>query len=317
MSRPGLYGGFGGYPQDKDNKPSISRRNQRHRMNIVPVYQCLFLPWLLYCAIFALLSSSANFYRPYLCYAVLAVATLGVLALGWTPLKILLGRAPMTSGPNWYGFFFVTMAIALVLGAVFGNLNFSTTMLKYYEYENLDIITEASPLFSKGEQLMDAGRVMFGNNSVLDTRRSMGFKNMDTYCVAPISIVQGGVTMPLQTYDFWAVGLNCCSSNAADFSCGEYANQNAHSGLRFLEDSQRDFFRLAVQEATAAYGIKAEHPLFFYWVQDPQKEQSLFFQAGFENWVEANAAYFLANALFVAAFSAFWAHHPRDASEGP
>jgi len=307
MSRPGLYGGFGGYAQDKDNKPSISRRNQRHRMNIVPVYQCLFLPWLLYCAIFALMSSSANFYRPYLCYALLAIAALGVLALGWTPLKILLGRAPTTSGTNWYGFFFVTMAIALVLGAVFGNLNFSTTMIKYYEYENLDIFTEASPLFSKGEQLMDAGRVMFGNNSVLDTRRSMGFKNMDTYCVAPISIVQSGVTMPLQTYDFWAVGLNCCSSNAADFSCGEYANQQAHSGLRFLGDSQRDFFRLAVQEATAAYGIKAEHPLFFYWVQDPTAEMDSFKQEGYKYFLIGMLSHFawqsLCVGLAIAAFA--------------
>jgi len=301
MSRPGLYGGFGGYSQDKakDNKPPVSRRNQRHRMNIVPAYQCLFLPWLLYCAVFALLSSSANFYRPYMCYATLAIATLGVLALGWTPLKILLGRAPMTSGPNWYGFFFVTMAVALVLGTVFGNLNFSTTMIKYYEYENLDIITEASPLFSKGEQLMDAGRVMFGNNSVLDTRRSMGFKNMDTYCVAPISVVQGGVTMPLESYDFWAVGLDCCSSNAADFSCGEYANQNAHSGLRFMGDGQRDFFRLAVQEATAAYGIKAEHPLFFYWVQDPTAEMDSFKSEGYKFFLIGMLSHFAWQSLCV------------------
>ena len=184
---------------------------------------------------------------------------------------------------------------------------------------------------------MSVGRVYFGKEATLDVRRcalrllccvlpasrrlfrrSMAFKNVDTYCVAPVSVLQGrlwllpqfsqilcrvsmpgGVVLPLETYDFWAIGMDCCSVNAADFHCGtglgwilsvrpekaklaggEVGNFKAHSGLRLLDDRQRSFYRLAVEqaagicrerrvscladgcaEAEAAYSIKARSQL--------------------------------------------------------
>ena len=40
-------------------------------------------------------------------------------------------------------------------------------------------------------------------------------------------------------------------------SGGEYNNPGAHSGLRLLDDEQRPFYRLAVEQAEAAYSLKA------------------------------------------------------------
>merc|ERR1719440_558654 len=111
-------------------------------------------------------------------------------------LKMFTGKTALGREPNWYPFLFVTMVVAWILGITFGNMNYSESVLQYYEYVGLDMFPEVSPMHTRGTSVMSAGRVFFGNTSVLDTRRSMGFKNVDTYCVAPISVVQGGVTMP-------------------------------------------------------------------------------------------------------------------------
>jgi hypothetical protein len=75
-----------------------------------------------------------------------------------------------------------------------------------------------------------------------------------------------------RTYDYWAVGTNCCSHHLFDFDCGEWNNPAAHSGLRVLDETSRSYYMLAVQQAAAAYDIPVEHPVFMYWVQRPQDQ---------------------------------------------
>lgn len=170
--------------------------------------------------------------------------------------------------PNWWAFATATAFIGWVVAIVLGRLNFAVHAQPYYNYMDLREYSQVDPSRMTGKQIMDAGRVHFVSNASLDLRLSTGFKNEDMYCAAPISIPG----QPLQSYDFWAVGLGCCSGASADFHCGEYNNPGARSGLRLLDDRQRAFFRLAVKQSEATYQIKAKHPVFFYWTQDPTAE---------------------------------------------
>merc|ERR1719310_1515840 len=120
---------------------------------------------------------------------------------------------------------------------------------------------------------MDAGQVEFVPGTHLDLSLSYGFKMGDTFCIAPI-------VGPNQTtgkkdgkrYDFWAIGLNCCSGHAPDFHCGEFQNPKAIRGLRLMDDDKRNMHRLAVKKAQAAFNLKVSQPIFFNWLADPAAE---------------------------------------------
>merc|ERR1719171_1096331 len=139
--------------------------------------------------------------------------------------------------PSWFMFAAASLAAALAFGVIFGDMNFWYNMQPFYDIENLNSYPTVNPAREKGQQLMDAGRVYFSDGTGLDGKKAMGFKNLDLYCVAPIVVGDAA----LASYDFWAVGLNCCSGVSSDFRCGEFNNPHARSGLRLMRDDQRPF----------------------------------------------------------------------------
>lgn len=272
---------------------NVFKQGKRRKVSIVGICLNVFAPWLIFLGCFAVMSFTIHYNVAALAW-ILAIVPSALILL----ILVLMSRRATRNGrePMWFNFAIFAVALATVLGVLGGWANFWYNMYPYYELKNLNSYTATDPSTVSGAAMMDAGRVYFVNGAKLDMSRSMGFKNLDTYCVAPItkSGAPAGGNM-----NFWAVGINCCRGTSADFQCGEYDNPKARAGLRLIRDDERPFFRLAVQQAEAHYKIKAPHPLFFYWMQDPVEEMNSFADNGFKYFLMGMFTYFALNLFCV------------------
>jgi hypothetical protein len=257
--------------------PSPFLHGTRRSMNSHAIVMMVLLPWLLFFVVYVTCATIYRYNRPELCNNIYDVAIVVVIvtwllaARSW---KRKIRNDPYRQ-PSWLLYAAISLTIALLAGTAVGDMNFAYHTQPAHAIEDLNVYgnqTGIDPSFTKGEEIFDAGRIYFAEGSRLDLNMSMTFKNLDLFCVAPIT--KGD--KPLRSYDYWAVGTNCCSANGrqgghstSKFACGEFANPHAKAGLRLMRDDQRAFYRLAVQQAETSYGIRSEHPIFLEWMQDP------------------------------------------------
>jgi len=266
---------------------------KHRRMNVLAILVNLFVPWLYFCFECWAFSYWPHYSYPRLiCWPSVVLGLGAVCFSGYSAYRCKENH----TDPKWYSFFTCAMLIAILFGVGLGDANFRSYMEAVYDQDNMNSYPNVNPAEAKGQQLMDAGRIYFSEGSGLDSGKSMSFKNRETYCVAPI--VSGDEQ--LASYDYWAVGIDCCNDQDSKFRCGEYLNNHAHAGLRQMHDEERPFFRLAVQQAEAAYNIRAEHPMFFYWVQDPLAKISMWKRAAFRSLCASCVCHFVFNFFCVA-----------------
>lgn len=230
------------------------------------------------------------------------------LALGYTRFKK--GRPSRTF--LCLGFLIV---IATLFAWVLGDGNYWRYMATYYNIQDLDTYVNVDPSTERGESFMDGGQVYFKESTYIAVENAIAFRNNGIYCVAPIVRqplanqgsareveVKGTFEMPKSgTFDFWAVGVNCCDPTGMAFACGEVANPHARSGLRLIRDDQRAFFNMAVQEWSSKYGLPTKHPMFFYWVVDPLATVSSTNLKGTMNFYAQSTLYTVVNLLLAVA----------------
>lgn len=126
----------------------------------------------------------------------------------------------------------------------------------------------------------DAGKIVFSDESKVDVRRALGYRDRLTYCVAPIS--DGTLSASVQ---FWATGMDCCSARGS-FTCDDTFNTKARSGfvIRDVSEHRRDqhyYYMKAVRQAEAVFGITSTDPIFVRWVKDPEKMETNYWRTGF------------------------------------
>lgn len=281
-------------------------QGQRKRLSLVGMLVSLFVPWILFLVVFAVMSFSLHYTQPVSTYLIIVMCLLVPITYGLFVLDHANKKQQQDPRlePTWYMFGLVATMIAWFAGVMAGDINYFRNMMPYYDIMNLNVYPQVNPAELHGQQLMDAGRVIFTKESKLDIDKSMGFRNMDLYCVAPVTVSsQNGTLTSLDNYDFWAVGKDCCSGENGNFHCGEFNNPRAHGGLRLMRDRERGFYRLAVQQAEAAYNIKASHPLFFHWMQDPVGEVATLADTGSTWYLIGVFAHFVFQMFLVASAS--------------
>eukprot|EP00927_Polykrikos_kofoidii_P074867 TRINITY_DN7091_c0_g1_i1.p1 TRINITY_DN7091_c0_g1~~TRINITY_DN7091_c0_g1_i1.p1 ORF type:complete len:363 (+),score=42.80 TRINITY_DN7091_c0_g1_i1:104-1090(+) len=237
----------------------------RRRMNLASICLSVVIPWSLFTFMSWCLGFTFRYVYPTTCSVFVVFAALFTIAFLFLALEARRRQGREAEhNPSWLMFVFLSMTVAFVLASILGNVIFHLYTVPYHTILEMNLYTDVRVDLFNGLQGMDAGRIVFARGTHIQVEKSMGFKNIDVHCVAPI--VFGNTT--LATYDYWAVGKGCCSGLQADFHCANFDNQQAASGLRLLSDADRWFYRLAVQQAEAVHNITAAHPLFFEWVPD-------------------------------------------------
>jgi len=201
--------------------------------------------------------------------AILGIVVLGLAYLTWKARRKFYDDSRVNAYA--YAFVFVTSALAWGLAVWLGARTLAI-MKPYNDISNMNVYIDVDPAKRTASQVMDAGRIMFTPGSKLDVGLSSSFKASRVYCVAPVTPGRTSDISDVISYDFWAVGIGCCSGDRPDFHCGEVDNPKAAAGLRVLDSASQPYFRLAVQQAEAAHKISAPHPVFLHWMQDPSTD---------------------------------------------
>lgn len=271
---------------------------ERHRPSQKAMFVCFLAPICIYALVSGVMSFSVHFFAPWLSWVLsllclACVVLFGTLAFTRLRLKLAPGRGSARA-PGWYVFLFATGLLAWVLGMLMGFTNYYDNTLAKAQIEDLMTYRGVDPATWTGAQLMDAGVAEFTAGSKLDVSRSIGFKNVEQYCVAPI--VRDGQSP--SSVEIWAVGLDCCTGHPGDFRCGEWDNPAARAGLRLMREDQRGFYRLAVTQAAATFGLKSDHPVFFFWMADPQVGLNAYQAEAVRSYVIGLLAFFAMQVFF-------------------
>lgn len=285
------YGGASGFGGADEHAHTVFAPGKRRRINIVGICLNTFFPFWMFSSLYCAMSFKFHYMYPFWAWAMCAIycAISGLCCLYARRARY------RDREPRWLFFSAGAVIFAVISATVFGNLNYRMNLLPYYEINSLNTYPAVDPAKDFGQEKMDAGRAYFADGAKLDMKMATSFKNTDLFCVAPI--VNGDEK--LDHYDFWAVGVNCCSGVSPDFRCGQFNNPKARSGIRSVDEAERPYYRLAVQMAAAQFNLNAPHPLFFTWIQDPIAELEHYLNNGWRYFLLGVSCHFAFN-LFCA-----------------
>lgn len=171
--------------------------------------------------------------------------------------------------------------VAVVTGTWVGLFSFNCCIGEYWTVQKLESRQNVLPSEPAGAYA-NAGGLIFADEARVDPSKSVGFKDINVFCVAPVAS-----DAPMDTVQFWAAGVDCCGARGS-FVCDDAWNPKAHGGLVIRngsfsvahEDIYSQYMK-AVKLAEVTYSIaSAKEPIFVRWVEDPNKVELNMWRAG-------------------------------------
>lgn len=276
----------------------------KRRINLLSIVQVLSMLLIVFALTTYLFGFSVHYTAPQFCYLWVAFCIafcLLFLVKGWMVFRK--QRQEVLAVPwylrddddTWFGFLCVAILVSCILGYLVGNIIYSGYSMPYYTLSHLHNYTDVDPV-SGGRGYLDAGAIKFAKGTYVDISHGVGYKDGDVYCVAPVKLGNDTVA----SYDFWAVGTNCCNGFPGDFNCFETDVDNlathprqATGGLRVIDDLAIPNYKLAVMQASQEWGKPSPHPIFLTWAVDPSATIR-------QQWNDAVWTYAMCLAVFLA-----------------
>lgn len=239
-----------------DDPETGSLLNRRKRnISARAVFAALVTPCVLFCGVLYVTAFWLRFFYPFVCFGILAItvtATCILCAKGCV-------SATKHETPSWFGFYSTSMGWAVICGLLVGQALYQQYMKPTYSAESLHAVQNVYPnRFATNTEVSAFGSINFGIGTRVDTSKSMGFEGDAVFCVAPLVVV--GEPMP--SYEFWAVGKDCCTDASNDFHCGGFNQTQNVEGFHLMNQTAEPYYLKAVQRAVQAYGVLVVHPVF-------------------------------------------------------
>lgn len=287
-----------------NKRRSVFFPGHRIRMNVIPMFIGTFLPWGFFIVCFGVLASSLTYNHPIVVAVIIVLVVIFWLGTAYSAVR----ARRDDPDPTWFTYLAIAIFIAIVAGIALGAYNYITYLEEYYEVMDLKVITNINVTTEKGQDVMDAGVLQFSEGTMLSDDMAWHFKYSTTYCITPVISNSSVLTVaPMLSYDFFAVGTDCCSETASDFRCGDYDDLSVRSGLRIIDDTAIKYYTLAVEQAISLYSINSPHPIFFQWLSEPLTEVNSWKTSSTRNFVGGIAFAFVTSLFFVFLATCFFA----------
>lgn len=274
---------------------SLFAPGHRMRMNILPVMANFLLPWMVFVFCCGTMAFRLMYNRPALAWFLIVL----VVLLWLVSVAVAIWARWRDPDPTWFSYFAMTVGIATLFGTTIGQNIFLYHSRPYYQVRDLKVARGIDASVTGGSAVSDAGIIHFSARSRVDGQIAWHFKAGALYCVAPI--ISNASRVPLrQTYDFWAVGKDCCSMSSADFRCGAWGRTGKRSGgIRVVNEGDAAMYRLAVQQTASLYNIMAPEPIFIKWSADPDLEVGSWYATGFKLFLSSCTVAFITSLFSV------------------